>query len=308
MFPQQKTQANGGKEPRGLVQPRGNASGEEKTGGIPPAIGKLLGGECLQRYVEQFAQEYQPFGPTELAIVRDMARQAAAMELWGEAVGAVERQAVRGVSELLIQSTLDDEELRDAVLAGAVSAEATDRSERHGLGHSRAFYRALAKLEEVQSKRRKRGEAARASGTAMPPRFRSEAACEQYLEERLRTGNVACRRCGAAEGYYCAARRAWECARCKAQVGLRHGTVMARSPIPLLTWFDAIRWLLWRPTSGAVELAERLGVSRVATVRALAGKIREAMGAENASKLLAGLDVHYARGEHLNLSQAHEDE
>jgi len=70
---------------------------------------------------------------------------------------------------------------------------------------------------------------------------------------------------------------------------------MARSPIPLLQWFDAIRWLLWRPTISTPELAARTRIQRPTTLRAVAFKIREAMSAEDASGQLAGLDLHFAR-------------
>ena len=60
------------------------------------------------------------------------------------------------------------------------------------------------------------------------------------------------------------------------QIGLRSNTVMAHSPISLRQWFDAVRLLLWRPTIGAVELAEKVGLTRLATARSMMAKIRTA--------------------------------
>jgi hypothetical protein len=65
--------------------------------------------------------------------------------------------------------------------------------------------------------------------------------------------------------------------------------------LPLLTWFEAIRLLLLRPSIGTAELCIKLGISRSTTVRSIARKIREAMTEENASELLGGLDLYYAR-------------
>jgi hypothetical protein len=65
--------------------------------------------------------------------------------------------------------------------------------------------------------------------------------------------------------------------------------------LPLLTWFEAIRQLLWRPSIETAELCIKLGIARSTTVRNIARKIREAMTEENASELLAGLDLYYAR-------------
>ena len=70
---------------------------------------------------------------------------------------------------------------------------------------------------------------------------------------------------------------------------------MAKSSIPLLVWFEAIRHLLWQPTITAAELADKLNIQRLATVRSLSKKIRTALMAENASELLAGLDERYAK-------------
>src|SRR5271155_5072602 len=82
---------------------------------------------------------------------------------------------------------------------------------------------------------------------------------------------------------------------CNRTPGFRAGTVMAGSALPLFVWFNAIRVLLWRPTVGTAELAEQIGLRRMTTVRTVARRIREAMGADDASTRLAGLDQHFAR-------------
>ena len=124
--------------------------------------------------------------------------------------------------------------------------------------------------------------------------FLTEAACEDYLKRRFDKGCYRCPRCGSRRGHYIPSRRCWECSGCKRQTGLRAGTVAADSPLPLVVWFAAIRLLLWQPTVGTAELRIKLGISRSTTVRQLAHKIRAAMAEENASELLAGLDIHYA--------------
>jgi hypothetical protein len=75
---------------------------------------------------------------------------------------------------------------------------------------------------------------------------------------------------------------------------LRSGTVLAGSALSLFTWSEAIRLLLWRPTTSAAELAEKIGLKRIATVRSMMVKIRTAMASEDASERLAGLDRHFA--------------
>ncbi len=103
----------------------------------------VLGRDRTLHFHGLFLEEHQPVGPTEIAIVGDMARQAAAMERWGVASEAIERHAALRLPALE-WTILPDVEAKDAVLAGAMSTEAAERSERQALGHSRAFYRACA--------------------------------------------------------------------------------------------------------------------------------------------------------------------
>jgi hypothetical protein len=257
----------------------------------------MLRGERIAHHLAAFTKEYAPVGPTETAIVNDLARQAADIELWGEAVAAVQRQVARGLPRFALPQVADSEAYHDAVLAGTMAAESVHRSERLRLGHSRAFYRAQQRLEQRQARRQQL--ASEDDAATLPPAFDSEAACEAYLADRFRSGAKRCHHCGGREGYVIARRRCWECGSCKAQTGLRAGTVMARSPIPLRQWFAAIRWLLCRPTIRADELAEKLKIRRLTTVRSMAKKIRAAMTAEDGSEQLAGLDSYIGTGGHL---------
>ena len=50
----------------------------------PPLLPEILERSHLEQYRDRFFEEYMPVGPTETAIVGDMARQAAAMERWAE--------------------------------------------------------------------------------------------------------------------------------------------------------------------------------------------------------------------------------
>ena len=64
---------------------------------------------------------------------------------------------------------------------------------------------------------------------------------------------------------------------------------MQRSPLPLATWFAAIRTVIFHPTISTSQLAATLGVKRTQTVRTMVKKIRAAISADNATELLAGL-------------------
>ena len=127
-----------------------------------------------------------------------MARQAAAMDRWHDAAGAVERQAARNLPSLAIRACDDPFDNADAILASAMTTDAADRLERHDLARTRAFYRALSKLEELQEKRRgvEGGDEFR-----IPPPFADESACEAYLAQEFRQGRRPCPKCGSKQGY-----------------------------------------------------------------------------------------------------------
>ena len=254
-------------------------------------VPEILDPARQDEYLDAYLKEHQPMGPTEHAIVRELARHAAALDLWSAAGDAVERQGARELPDLALGAGHDDSTFSDAVLAGTMSQEIVHRCEKQMRCRSRAFYRALGKLEELQARRRKR----ESGDLAIPPNpFTTEVACENYLVDRFKSGKCRCPRCGAAEGHHIASRRCWECAKCGSQTGVRHETLMADSPIPLTRWFAAIWLMLWRPTITTAELVSNLGITRIMTVRNMATKIREAMAAENATDLLAGLDMYYS--------------
>jgi len=258
----------------------------------PAALPHLLRLETIERYRQQFFEEYQPVGPTELIIVMDLARKASAMERTDEAALAVERQAARELPSLLSPAGNGTPVEEEQILAGALMVPGAESCDRRSLGFARAFYRSLQKLEELQQRRKTQA----TQHVVQIPSFRDEAACEEYLIKRFQIGERLCLDCRSREGYFIKSRRSWECKGCKLQMGLRAGTVMARSPLTLLQWFEAIRWLLWKPTISLAELTEKIGLQRSATVRKIAGRIREAMSSEDASELLAGLDQHFSGG------------
>jgi hypothetical protein len=65
---------------------------------------------------------------------------------------------------------------------------------------------------------------------------------------------------------------------------------MAGSRVPLLAWFAAIENLLKNPQAAMAELMAATNLSRIATVRMMARKIRATLLAPQRSHLLAELD------------------
>lgn len=260
---------------------------EVGLGSLPRVLEPAMLGEIHR----QFIAEFLPVGLVESVLVADLARQAMAMERLHDAGLAMARHAARALPMLTTSAETDQQSILDSILVSAMSTDAADRSERHSLARTRAFHRTLKRLEEVQDRRRERERTGRA---VVPIPFADEEACEEYLSARLRRDSYRCGRCDSTTGSYLPSRRMWECGKCRKQFGLRSGTVMADSALSLFTWSEAIRLMLWRPTIGAAELAEKIGLKRIATVRSMMAKIRTALAAEDASERLAGLDRHFA--------------
>jgi transposase-like protein len=267
--------------------PRVTPDPEIGLGGIP----RVLEPSVLEEIQRQFITELAPVGAVESVLVADLARQATAMERWHDAALAMARHGARALPMLTTSVETGEQSILDSILVSAMSTDAADRSERHSLARTRAFHRTLKRLEEVQDRRRERERAGR---IVVPTPFANETAFEEYLVARLRCESHRCGDCGSATGSYLPSRQVWECGKCRKQFGLRSGTVLAGSALSLFTWSEAIRLLLWRPTISALELAEMIGVTRIATVRSMMAKIRTAMASENASERLAGLDRHFA--------------
>lgn len=266
------------------------ADAEVSTAHLVPAT---LERASFEYHLREYTRQFQPVGHIELMLVRDLARQTVAMEVWSEGLGALQRQRAQRLPEIVLPGGAEEGDLEDVALAAAISATDVHAGDRNAQKHCRAFYRALHTLQGLQG-RRKQEEAGSPSG---PPsgQFLTECDCEEYLRKRFEMGSYRCVRCGCGRGHYLRVRRCWECAQCKRQTGLRVGTVAADSPLPLVTWFTAIRLLLWQPTMGTTELGLRLGISRSTTVRSIAHRILGALAQENSSDLLAGLDVYGAQ-------------
>jgi len=232
--------------------------------------------------VEKLERELCPESETEGLLVREIARHAAMLELAEQAEGAVLRIGAESLAPML--ASPEGELPMDAALAAAVTTDSIDRLTRYRRAHEKAMHQALDRLRERQAARHRRV-------GRRPKSFDSEAACRAQLRARFEAPSWQCPRCQHRHGYWLDKREKWECASCRAQVTLRYGTVFARSPLSLVTWFAAVGHVLTNPGISAAELSQRLSLARPATVQAILGRIRQAIDAGGAA--LAGLDWQY---------------
>ena len=122
------------------------------------------------------------------------------------------------------------------------------------------------------------------SEAEFPARFGREAQCRAALFARRWGKGWACPACGHGRCAELASRAAYQCSRCKHQVGLTAGTVFHWTKLPLSTWFLAIYHLTQsKGGMSSVELARRLG-TRQPTAWLIKHKLMAAMAARDAGK------------------------
>lgn len=237
------------------------------------------------------AREFNPVGFVENLLVRTLARRAAQNlvdeQSYDDVVERAEQAFARLSAPVADETTLESASLLRARLGMAEQLAAFDRRNAH---KADLFARGLRDLRKLQLDRREADDCL----LRRDSRFLAEHQCLAYLVRRFRAGLQYCRRCNQPEdGSWIATRRCWQCRRCAAQTCVRHGTVLARSALPLVSWFHAVGILLSHPHVTPRELSVALGIVRLPTVRSMRTRITSAMLADEASALLAGLDGVY---------------
>jgi hypothetical protein len=238
-----------------------------------------------------FSTALNPVGPVERFLVEEIARRATDTRDYHAAIDSLRRDGEAAYLSVLSPPDGKVASAHNLARASVLGSERHESLMRQGLASTRGFFRALDALREVRAPVHELGSS---SLPVRDPRFATEQACAVYLVRRYVHGTSICRRCGkAAMGSFVAARSCWQCAGCRTQTGLRYGTCMERSPLPLTQWFAAIRIVLLYPTIPTEELAAALNVGRRQTVRNVIRRIRAAVSAPDPSAALAGLDELY---------------
>ena len=161
----------------------------------------------------------------------------------------MQRLASSGVASLLVGGGMT----RDTALAAAVTAEPLDRVGRYRRAHEKALYSAIKEFERLQELPARTASPAPASSNT----FTTVADCEQMLRQRFASSSWRCPSCGGHPGSYSGRLKNWTCARCSQSVGLREGTIFARSPTPLPVWFRAVAIVADNLAIAADDLAAR---------------------------------------------------
>ncbi len=246
----------------------------------------VLQHDQVDTITERLREEWLPETPTEEYLIREAARHQAVLGKIELMENSVLRRGARAA--LLLNESEHTSELFDIALAGAGTSDAVQRISRYRRTHERAVLRSLDALRALRESRRASESRAPSKVSAL-----SEAACERWLAERL-VARFVCPKCSGRAAIYLVKAKAVQCRGCRAQIGLRSGTVMAGSRLPLATWFNAIRALSKDRETSTDSLAGLVRISRIATVRLIRKRILSELCSKESSELLAGLDCDRA--------------
>ena len=235
-----------------------------------------------QHFAAELRRELSPAGCVGSVLVEELARHSAGMELAGHAEGSILRYCGQQQAQLDALLDRDGPIDVDAGVTAAISNQPLERLGRYRRLHERGFYDALGRLRDLQATRQQ------STARAQFAKFPNEEACIDYLFERARRRAGACPRCGDRNGHWLSRRR-WECSTCGLQVGLRRGSVMEGSRLPLRSWFMAIGAVLADPAIRPERLQQAIELPRLGTVRRLLRIILEAIESPQVDRLLAGL-------------------
>lgn len=120
-------------------------------------------------------------------------------------------------------------------------------------------------------------------------KFPDEDACIKHLREQRERAGIVCSKCSCTHHYWKSYRNQWQCKQCGHRTGLKAGTVMHGSNLPLLYWFIAIHLLTSTKKSfSAAELQHQLGHKRYQPIWEMMHKLRDVMGQRDAGYKLVG--------------------
>ena len=71
-------------------------------------------------------------------------------------------------------------------------------------------------------------------------RYPDEASCIHYLKEQREREGVICKKCNSRDHYWLNSLNMFQCKHCEFRTGLKNGTIMENSKLPLRTWLLAM--------------------------------------------------------------------
>lgn len=122
--------------------------------------------------------------------------------------------------------------------------------------------------------------------------FQTEEDCLRFLIQSRWPEGFICPRCRNRDYYWVPTRKLLQCKKCGYQASVTAGTVMHRSKMPLITWFQ-VAYLVTTHTPGisATQLQRQLGLSSYQTAFTMLHKLRAGTVRPDRSKLSGIVEV-----------------
>lgn len=281
----------------------------QQRSGSATDLGKqrLAVAKCLPDGIEQrsldlesnLLQDHDPQSTEARILWKDVARQAAALEFVQKSESAAMRVGARNarkVAEATASGASHDVEVTaDDILVAAYVNEFLDKVSRYRRQRETALFRSLTLLQLITSKSERSVPKLTIEGFRR--QFPDSESCEIYLRARREKSEWPCPQCDArSRKHWIKTRHCWECSRCGGQFGLRHASVMMNSPLSLEQWFLAIGTVCINHDTTAAQIAEALGINRLATARRMLATILRALRSPDRDQLLVGLPAYVELG------------
>jgi len=267
---------------------------EEKSDSDSPPHPKLpLEDPCeYQRLYEAYWQLYPVKSEIGHRFLRQLTQQLQLLDVGMRA----EMEAISlGASAAELLQNPSGRPTNRAGILSAVNNPATASACHFQGWHLRQYQSLTSQLENVL-----RLEHSVRAGFNLRDYFSDEQACITHLRTRLEHACWKCPKCESSRGDWLNSKGRWECRSCRYQAGVRHGTVMFRSKIPLVKWFQLIDLVCHESPLTAAELGRRVGIPRESTVLQLQATVRSVLFHPESDRLLAGIPSYRLQICHLN--------
>lgn len=110
-------------------------------------------------------------------------------------------------------------------------------------------------------------------------RFPDESSCIDFFKMQREKEGVICKKCKSKDHYWLNSIGLFQCKHCEFRTGIKNGTIMENSKLPLRVWLLAMTLVsATKKGFSTMELQRQISHSRYETVFRLYHKLREAMG------------------------------
>tara|TARA_B110000046_G_scaffold39778_1_gene43894 strand:- start:119 stop:589 length:471 start_codon:yes stop_codon:yes gene_type:complete len=126
--------------------------------------------------------------------------------------------------------------------------------------------------------------------------FPTEESFRVHMRTQRELECILCKKGKKENHYWLIAKWQWQCSSCGFRTGLRSGTMMEHSNLPVRTWYLAMAFMSFSKKGiSAIELSRQLGKHKYDSVWKLMHKIRNAMGQRDSRYNLSG-EVEFDEG------------